>query len=1041
MTKKNTSAFKTYSQELRTRFKGGDATEHTYRPALQAFIESFGGAIRATNEPGKKGRGSNSKNKPDFIVKRGAAPLGFIETKDIGINLTDTEDSEQIERYCKAFPNLIVTDYLEFRRYVRGELRAEVKIGKSKKNEITLTDTDGEDLVKFFEDFLLEETFTITSAAELADRLASLTLQIRKLVKKELSVEEDSARLHKLMLAFKKVLIADLDVNTFSDMFAQTLAYGFFAAKVHFDGKGEFSRRTASSILPKTNPFLKKLFREFADDNLPEALVGAVDEIIELLKKTDIKKILEEFGAQGKNDAVIHFYESFLGAYDPQLKKNMGVFYTPDPVVTYMVSSLDQILISKFGRKKGLADDKTLILDPALGTGSFLHKIVEKIHSRVQKGGWDSYVADNLLDRIFGFEILMAPYAVAHLNLGLQLQKTGYTFEKEQRLGVFLTNTLEETAKRSEVLFEDWISEEANAAASIKREKPIMVVTGNPPYSGESQNDGEWIEKLMKGTDILSNRSCANYFQCDGQPLKEKQQKWLHDDYVKFLRFAHWRIEQTGNGVVAFITAHGYLDNPTFCGMRQALMSDFNEIYLLDLHGNSKKKETAPDGSKDENVFDIQQGVSICFLVRNAEIKKGATAKVFKADLFGDRNNKYEWLSTNDWESTKYKEIFPETPNYLFIPQNTNLKKEYEVGIKVTELFPTHGTGIVTARDNLTIAYSADEIWKRVKDFSTLGEAEAREKYDLGKDARDWKVKTAQADVEKSGPKKENIKAILYRPFDTRFTYYTGQGKGFIGQPCAKVMRHMLADDNMGLCFARPMSPRFEFSVSVTTSMVDQCTIGNKSAGAGISYLAPLWLHDGKLKSANFNKNLLARIEELGTPEEFFNYTFAILSSSDFRNKYSEFLKIDYPRVQLTDDKKLFNRLSKLGAELAGINLLQDERLGGGKVTFSIKGTNKIEAPRYDNATKRLYINEKQYFEGVTEEQWNHQVGGYNVLEKWLKDRKKIEINHDQIIQFERIAESFLVSKKVIEKIDAAIRDAGGWPLEQQPKVAKRKSS
>lgn len=1038
MTKKHISAFKTYSDQLKTRYKEGDATEHTYRPALQAFIEAFGDSIKATNEPGKKGRGNNTRNKPDFIIKKGAAPLGFIETKDLIVSIEDTEDTEQIDRYCEAYPNLIVTNYIQFRRYVRGELRAEVSIGKRTKSDISMDSAQGEELVKFFEDFLLEETFSVTSAAELADRLAGLTRQIRKLVKRELDSEAETARLHKLMLAFRKVLISDLDSDSFADMFAQTLAYGFFAAKVHYDGKGEFSRRTASSILPKTNPFLKKLFREFADDNLPESLVGAVDEIVDLLKKSDIKAILTEFGAQGKNDAVIHFYESFLGAFDPKLKKEMGVFYTPDPVVDYMVRSLDEILISKFGRKKGLADDKTLILDPALGTGSYLHKIIERIHSKVPKGAWDSYVSENLLDRIFGFEILMAPYSVAHLNLGLQLQKTGYSFDRDQRLGVFLTNTLEETAKRSEILFADWISEEADAAASIKRDKAIMVVTGNPPYAKESQNDGKWIRDLMRGYDNLNNKKCANYFECNGQPLGERNPKWLNDDYVKFIRFGHWRIEQTGHGVLGFITNHGYLDNPTFRGMRESLTKDFDEIYILDLHGNVKKKEKTESGGKDENVFDIQQGVSVCFMLRENSNSRTSDhrAKVYRADLFGTRSDKFSWLSENSFESTEFELVTPDAPAYLFTKQNKKLQKEYDAGISITEIFEVQGAGITTARDGFITDMRSDVLLKRVKDFKCFEGTDAELCEELAIPMKKgWDIPKSRRMMRETRNLEPHIVNVLYRPFDLRKMFYHD---ALVWRTVKKVMQPMIDQkNNLGLVFTRPMSPSYEFTAMATDTLIDQCAVGNKSAGAGISYLAPLYINN----KSNLANSIQSLTEPIGNEEDIFYYIYATFYSPEYRKRYAPLLKSDFPKVQFTNDIKLAKKLSALGKELVQVHLLKDSRLEGGKSDFPIRGTNIVEKVRYSSKEQRVYINKSQYISNVPESCWSFDCGGYNVLEKWLKDRIGMKLTHADLSHYEKIVENFSLTQKIMEKIDQVIKASGGWPLAVKAEQQKKKAA
>jgi len=1050
MAKSGTSAFKTYVSELKTHFSTGEATEHTYRAALEGFIRSFGSEIRVTNEPGQKGKfkNPNARNKPDFVVTKARTPLGYVETKDVNIDLDEVADSNQIARYCEAYPNLIVTDYLEFRRYVKGKLRSQVRIGKATKADIAISDTDGRDLQTFFEEFLLEDAFSVSNSAELADRLASLTRQIRKLVKKELDAEDDSAHLHKLMIAFQKVLIADLDEDKFADMFAQTLAYGFFAARVHYDGKGEFSRRTASTILPKTNPFLRKLFREFADDNLPESLVGAVDDIVDLLKKTDIAKILEEFGTQGKNDAVIHFYESFLGAFDPELKKEMGVFYTPDPIVDYMVRSLDSLLVSKFDRKKGLADDKTLVLDPALGTGSFLHKVIETIHSRVQKGTWDSYVSEKLMDRIFGFEILMAPYAVAHLNLGIQLQKTGYTFERDQRLGVFLTNTLEETAKRSEVLFADWISEEANAAASIKRDRPIMVVVGNPPYSGISANKNPWIEGLLKGFDNLTNKKVASYFEVDGQPINEKKH-WLNDDYVKFMRFAQWRIEQTGHGILGFITNHGFLDNPTFRGMRHAILKDFDEIYILDLHGNKKKKELSPDGKSDENVFDIQQGTNICFMVRHENRGKNVTtlAKVFRYDLWGSRKSKFDWLLKNGFDSTPFKEVKPITPFYTFTHQNHSLSKEYYTGTKITDIFPLNNSGMVTACDSLSIQFSKDSMWETIREFVDMTPSEAKEKWDLGGN-RDWQIDWAQKDVRKSGLSKDRLQPITYRPFDTRWTYYTGNMKGFICNPRDAIMNHMVSGENIGLISARSNKSQTMDHFFVTNSLME--TKAGESTTQ--STLFPLFRFEedakGKLKKTlNLSDDAKKYIEDMcgdcndETAMTFLNYCYACFHSPSFRTKYHDEIRQDYPRIQLTSDKSLFKKLAKYGQQLIDLHLLKDDRLDGGKTDYPVKGTNEISTVKFDAKNRRLYINKEQYFGNIPEEVFAHTIGGYQVLDKWLKYRRGHKLTFSDINQFEKIVEALVRTDEVVDSIESTIKDAGGWPLQTLSEGARKKAA
>jgi len=650
-----------YVSELRKNLAHGDATEHTHRPALKSLLESLGKGITATNEPKRIACGA-----PDFIITRKNVPLGHVETKDVGTSLDEIEKGKgphgkQFKRYLDGLPNWILTDYLEFRWYVAGERRLTAQLatlfGKNKIQVLPNGTGTGEGaVVHLLEAFFTQRALTVESAKDLADRMAGMTQVVRDLIKAsfEHGSAKDQKQLQNWLSAFKEVLIPDLDEEQFSDMFAQTLAYGLFAARVHvLDSDKPFSREMAAYNLPKTNPFLRKLFAEIAGVDMPDTFGWAVDDLIALLNHANWEKVLKDFGkGQAKHDPVVHFYETFLAAYDPKMREIRGVYYTPEPVVSYIVRSIELLLQKHFAKAAGLADEKTLILDPAVGTATFLFFVIQQIYARFakQKGAWDGYVSEHLLNRVFGFELLMAPYAVAHLKLGMELQETGYKFGSDQRLGIYLTNTLEEAARKSEKLFAQWISDEANAAAEIKRDKPILVVLGNPPYSGHSANRS----RDENGKLTFIGQLIEDYKEGCPELHKPAQAKWLHDDYVKFIRFAQWRVDRTGHGILGFITNHGYLDNPTFRGMRQSLMRSFNEIYVYDLHGSSKKKEEAPDGGNDENVFDIQQGVSIVLAVKR-EGKLGST--VHHADLWGEREHKYSVLLQSDVENTDQPEF------------------------------------------------------------------------------------------------------------------------------------------------------------------------------------------------------------------------------------------------------------------------------------------------------------------------------------------------------------------------------------------------
>src|SRR5664280_1274529 len=478
-------------------------------------------------------------------------------------------------------------------------------------------------------------------------------------------------------------------------MFAQTLAYGLFAARIHAPPKEEFTRKSAAYCIPKTSPFLRKLFSEIAGVDMPETIAWAVDDMVELLKHANMFSILQDFGkGKGKEDPVVHFYETFLAAYDPRMRQLRGVFTTPEPAVGYIVRSVDYLLRTRFNRPKGLADENTLVLDPATGTATFPYFVINHIYQKFakQKGAWDGYVEKHLLNRIFGFELLMAPYAIAHLKLGLLLQETGYTFGSDQRLGFFLTNTLEEAARKSEHLIANWISEEANAAAKIKRDDPIVVVLGNPPYSNFGQmNRGEWILRLLRDYKEGLNETKLN----------------LDDDFIKFIRFAQWRIERTGEGIVGFITSNTYLDGLTHRRMRECLLTALNEIYVLNLHGSSKKQEAAPDGSKDENVFDITVGVSIVFFVK---LPRAKGCRLFHADLWGGREAKYKALSGTDASMAPWSELKPAVPHFYFVPRDFKQEAEYQQGWSLREAFIVSGNAIKTERDRVPLTFTKDGI-------------------------------------------------------------------------------------------------------------------------------------------------------------------------------------------------------------------------------------------------------------------------------------------------------------------------------------------
>jgi predicted helicase len=1057
------TSFGAYLDEIRKNLAHGDATEHTHRPALKKLLELVGQGIIATNEPTRILCGA-----PDFILTKDKIPLGHVETKDVGENLAAMEkgkppSGEQFGRYLDGLPNWILTDYLEFRWYVSGEHRMTVRLAElDGKKKLQPLPGGEKELANLLKAFLTQKSKTVGTAKDLAERMAGMTRIIRDLIIKTFEHEVEKGFLHKWLAAFHETLIPDLEEKQFADMFAQTLAYGLFAARVHTPVSKEFSREMAAYNLPKTNPFLRKLFSEIAGVDMPETIDWAVDDLVELLNRADMASVLKDFGkGKGKEDPVVHFYETFLAAYDPKMRELRGVFYTPGPAVSYIVRSVDHLLMTRFQRPKGLADENTLILDPATGTATFIYFIIDQIYQKFakQKGAWDGYVKKHLLNRIFGFELLIAPYAIAHLKLGMQLADLGYKFGSDQRLGIYLTNTLEEAAKKTEQLFAGWVAEEANAATEIKRDKKIMVVIGNPPYSKVSSNRSE----DENGEPTFIGKLLDDYRFVDGEPLGERNPKWLQDDYVKFIRFAQWRVERTGEGIIGFITNHGYLDNPTFRGLRCSLLKSFSEIFIYNLHGNARKQEKSPDGSSDVNVFDIQTGVAIVLCVKQKG--KGGSARVSYADLWGSREGKYERLAETQMNTTDWVNCQPTTPHYLFLPQDMARAEEYNEGWLVTQIFEAYASTITTARNSLAIRWTKEDVWETVTDFASLPPEEARAKYNLGDDARDWKVELAQRDLVESGLVKDKIVPIIYRPFDVRYTYYTGKTRGFICMPRSEVMQHMF-HENIAFLTHRPQSPS-EFTFAYCTKLIgDQCVAANKSVGGGNSFQFPLYLYDIEKKKRgewggaftmalfessasyqtrrpNFTAAFLnALVGKLKLPQEkphglpngvmpenIFHYAYAIFHCPAYRARFVEFLKIDFVRLPLTSNLKLFRTLAAKGAELVALHLMESPKLDKFITEFNVKGSNEVEKVQYTDNDQRVWINPKQFFDGVPKAVWEFHVGGYQVCEKWLKDRKDRKLTYEDIQHYQKTVIALNETIRLMAEIDETIEKQGGWPL------------
>ena len=789
-----------YLKNLTNTFQRGDAREESYYANLDELIKKTAAFLKVNNIDVTILPKKTEAGNPDFRIWDGKNHVtGYIEAKDPSTaNLDYIEGTEQLKRYCDTFPNVILTNFYEFRLYRGGQRIAQAMIGRPIIARQLHTPPPVENCDQFkdlFETFFSFSLPKVKSARSLAIELAKRT---RFLCDEVIAVEieEDGTKGQKQIIgvfeAFKKYLIGTLTERQFADLYAQTITYGLFAARTRADG--EFNRRLAFDYIPNTIGILRDVFRFISLEEPPKSLQIIVEDIAELLHVTDVKKILHEYYSTGKGkDPIIHFYETFLSTYDPEIRERRGVYYTPEAVVGYIVRSIHSILKTHFGLSDGLASQEVKLLDPAGGTLTFpaaaIHLAAKEFTTKYGEGGLHHWIKNHILQDFYAFELMMAPYAIGHLKIGFILDELSYNLADDERFKLYLTNTLEmEEIKQISIPGVSSLSEESHLAGEVKKEQSILVILGNPPYSGISSNVNEWTEKLLK-EDI---DGCQSYYKVDDEPLGEKK-LWLQDDYVKFLRFAQWKIQKSGFGIVGMITNHGYLDNPTFRGMRQSLMKTFDEIYILDLHGNSLKKETTPAGGKDENVFDIRQGVAIALFVRNKIAKE---PKVLHLDKYGLREEKYEWLDNNEFNENNYHEIKPASPWYFFIPRNTSHIQRYLKWKRIDEIFPVNVTGIVTARDNLAIDFEKNSLKNKIIMFRNkdLPDEVIQDGLKISENYQ-WKISEQRKLFQKVDNWENYFSKILYRPFDIRHIYYQDN---VVFRTRKEVMRHML-EENIGL--------------------------------------------------------------------------------------------------------------------------------------------------------------------------------------------------------------------------------------------------
>ncbi|MFV0543662.1 MAG: type ISP restriction/modification enzyme [Marinicella pacifica] len=979
--------------------------------------------------------------------------------------------------------NLIITDYLWFQFYQQGELVHEIRIADIENNKVSSNPEQFEHFSNLIVEFCRYISQTIKSPQKLAEMMAGKAKLLQNIIAEAVTADEKADEVSQQdtwlinqYKTFKRMLIHDLLPRQFADIYAQTVAYGMFAARLHDDTLDDFSRQEAAELIPKSNPFLRRLFSEIAGPDIDERIVKIVDNLAEVFRATDIKQLLKNFGkATQTQDPIIHFYETFLAAYNPKLRKSRGVWYTPEPVVKFIVRAVDDVLKTEFGLKDGLADTtkttikidsdtpdkrqssgykqiekevhKVQILDPATGTGTFLAEVVRYIHEQKFKsmqGVWSDYVEKDLIPRLNGFEILMASYAMAHLKLDLLLKETGYIPKKDPRFNVYLTNSLEEYHPDTGSLFSNWLSAEAREANHIKRDTPVMCVIGNPPYAVSSTNKGDWIQSLI-----------ADY----KKDLNERKIN-LDDDYIKFIRYGQHYIDKNGSGVLAYISNNSFIDGITHRQMRKELLNSFDKIYILDLHGSAKKNETAPDGSKDENVFDIQQGVSINILIKFGNSKKSRWANVYHSELFGKRSFKYQELTNSSISKINWNKLENREPNNFFIPRDYKSEESYLKGFKFNDLFVNQNSGIQTKNDSLTINFDQTELKQIVNDFKQSEVDTLKEKYNL-KDTSGWTVSKAKDDLINNPG---NYFPIYYRPFDVRTIYMTKKSSGFVGRPRLSTMKHFFKGNNLGLITVRQQST-FDFQhILISNTLMESGAISLQTKEWG--YIFPLYVYSEKKvqqtieqsldskglkedRTPNLNTEIVNNIagkleidfvsekEVLNSnnqvkklaPIDILDYIYAVLHSPSYRDKYKEFLKIDFPRIPYPKNREIFWQFVKLGGEIRLLHLMESPLMDNFITSYPIDGDNKVtrkmtkasigfEADKDNPGFGKVWINDDQYFDGVPKLAWEFYIGGYQPAQKWLKDRKDRILSYEDINHYQKIIVALNETDRLMKEID-----------------------
>ena len=1031
--------------------------ESSYNAPIITLFERFGCAARDLSGERKGQTGENIDIKlwhsEEEISE--TEPFAGIEVKKVGG--IDKRALSQIKTEADRYGNAILTDNLEWRFWRAGdsEMYTGLKLIELDNGNLVLKEENIELFISLVEDFLLRDPTQIRSSSKLAEYMAMHARTIRSIITGILKDDgtgqplvNDTQKklpmfpeLFGLYSRIKSDLRPLMNTREFADMYAQTIVYGLFIGRYNDTTPDSFDRYEAIRFLQEESELLKHFFMHIAGSGRKHpTLEGVIDKLCSLYKICDISALLSRNEQQ---DTIIHFYEEFLTFYDPALRKSLGVFYTPVQAVQYLIAAVDKILVEDFDIDGGLSNNEQMtvkvpcapykvsknkwseekaisvprvaILDPACGTGSFGAEIIKYIKNTYFSGArsafYENYIQqeNGLLSRLIGFEIMMTSYVVAHLKIRRTIDETlGHLPGAQLPTNIFLTNTLApamSSVERDDQMtlfdFSAAITDEAYHADTWKARRPIKVIIGNPPYLAASKNP----------YDISAYKT-----ETDGVTYFGERKHWLNDDYVKFFRFSEQIINKNNEGILAFVSNNGYLDNPTFRGMRGSLLRSFDKIYIVNLHGSANKKETTPDGGKDENIFEIMQGVALFIGVKKT--KKPTWAKVYYADVWGTREVKLDTLAKGN---LSFAELKMDPKMAYFIPFDNSDKAQYEKGISIAELFPTNVTGIISGNDKTAVAPTRAELTRRM-DIVRYATDDKPIVDMWGKFTTGQTAEKIQNDViDGNGV----VTPIAFRPFDNRWTYYSGNSCAWVFRPREKsTMGHLLANptspigSNIGLVFCK--TSRSFFSPFVSKSIIAHRLF---SAMCEITYIAPLYLRsesemEGETWTANIDAaiydKLTQHMAEKPDPIDVFDYVYGILHDPAYCEKYKEYLCKDFPRVPIINDpshdgdadaffvsEELYRAYVAAGQRLRKLHLLQSKTPVELTLDPNTSDDMEIGAAKYKNGVLQLNANKK--IMGISQAVWEYQIGGHQVLDKWLKEHKGEMLTIDNFTHLENM--------------------------------------